>query len=175
MKRATLILLTAIYLLSNLGLTVNSYYCCGVLLSTSLSPGPKHHDGCKMASDGCCKTKKQYLKLKDRHWGEPGFNLNVKLFPALDILSPYFTTHTWLNNHNKQVISYNNHRPPDRLKTSVYIFNCTYLIWVILCLTAASAAWLAFPVDLSECHVSTRSFRLKLFIDPLTQGVHKWR
>ncbi len=127
MKRTALLLLTAAYLLSSVGVAATSFYCCGVLQSVTFFQGPKHA-GSKMASDmaGCCKTKTQYVKIKDRHLGSTGFNLDTKLFPALN--APDFTAYTVPNNREPQHILYNSHAPPDRLKASFYILHCTYRI-----------------------------------------------
>lgn len=128
MKRIALILLTAIYLLPIVGLTANSFYCCGILKSTTFFPGTEQKANCKMASNmsGCCKTQKQYFRLKDQHFGSTGFNLDTKLFASLSIYDS--KAYTGLNNQEPQLIYYNSHAPPYLFKASFYILNCTYRI-----------------------------------------------
>ena len=126
MKRTAIILLLAVYLLSSLGVAADSHYCCGILQSTTLFHDTK--PDCKMASQmkNCCKTKKQYFKVKDQHIGAFAFNLNTKLFPAIN--TPHLTNDLSLNFPKQEVVSFNNHAPPDRPETPVYILNCTYRI-----------------------------------------------
>ncbi|WP_394772584.1 hypothetical protein [Mucilaginibacter sp.] len=128
MKRTAVILLTTIYLLSSLGVAANSFYCCGRLKSTTFFLGAEKMANCKMASNmkGCCKTKKQYYKIKDQHLCALGFNLDTKLFASISIRD--FAIYVGLNNQRPQLVSYNSHGPPDRLKASVYTLNCTYRI-----------------------------------------------
>jgi len=129
MKRAALLLLTAIYLLSCLGITANSYYCCGILQATTIFAAPKHKADCeKMASTmpGCCKTKKQYFKVKDQHFGASAVSLNIKIFPAFVI--PSLTGHSSLKTFHQEIIAFNIHAPPDLRQSPVYMLNCAYLI-----------------------------------------------
>jgi hypothetical protein len=125
-KRTAIILLSAVYLLSSLGVAADSHYCCGILQSTTLFRDAK--PDCKMGlhMKNCCKTKKQYFKVKDQHFGAPAFSLNVNLFHNV-IQSNY---HSDLNIAcvNIAHLTVNSHSPPDLLKTPVYIQNCTYRI-----------------------------------------------
>ncbi|MFI5138071.1 MAG: hypothetical protein ACHQIM_09600 [Sphingobacteriales bacterium] len=126
MKRTALLLLTAIYLLSCLGIAADSYYCCGVLQSTSVAESPK--TGCKMnvPMKNCCKTKKQYFKVKDQHFTSPVFSLNINLFQKF-IHSNYSLALTWpclTLSH----AAFNSHGPPDWPNTPAYIQYCTYRI-----------------------------------------------
>ena len=127
MKRIAVILLSAVYLLSSVGITANSYYCCGKLQLTTFLESPKKQD-CKMTSEmkHCCKTKKQYFKVKDQHFGVSNFTLNTKLFSAIQI--PYLATQTGEDISLKYIFYFNNHAPPNRDATHSYIFNCTYRI-----------------------------------------------
>jgi hypothetical protein len=125
-KRTAIILLSAVYLLSGLGIAADSHYCCGILQSTTLFHDTKLD--CKMASHmkGCCKTKRQYFKVKDRHFGAQAFSLNVNLFHTI-IQSNYYLDLT-LAGLNIAHVTVNSHGPPYRPKTPAYIQNCTYRI-----------------------------------------------
>jgi hypothetical protein len=126
-KRTAALLLTAIYLLSALGVAANSYYCCGKLQLTTILDGAKK-PGCKMASmmPKCCKTKKQYFKVKDQHFGASAFSLETKLFPAISI--PYLNAQLSINIPEQEFVSFNSHAPPDRFQPPFYILNCAYRI-----------------------------------------------
>jgi hypothetical protein len=75
---------------------------------------------------GCCTTKTQYVKINDRHLGSTGFNLDIKLFPALN--TPNFTAYAASSSQEPQHILYNGHAPPDWPNASFYILHCTYRI-----------------------------------------------
>ena len=75
---------------------------------------------------GCCKTKKQYLKVKDQHFGSDAFNFNARLFSLVSIIYPTFN----INNvgFKPTYTVFNNHAPPGWPQAPVYILNCTYRI-----------------------------------------------
>ncbi|WP_295670944.1 hypothetical protein [uncultured Mucilaginibacter sp.] len=127
MKRIALILLSAIYLLSSTGVAANSYYCCGILQSTSFSESPKASCKMNMPMKNCCKSKKQYFKVKDQHVNPSAFGLYTKLAPAMAVLYLPFIAN--LNIPARGIVYFNNHAPPDwRHATPCYILNCTYRI-----------------------------------------------
>ena len=138
-KRTVIILLSAVYLLSGLGIAASSHYCCGILQSTTLFRDTK--PDCKMASHmkDCCKTKKQYFKVKDQHFGTPAFSLNANLFHT--IIQSIYHLDLSLAYLNIGHISINSHGPPNRLKTCIYIQNCTYRIWPVISLSAFISIW----------------------------------
>ena len=74
----------------------------------------------------CCKTKKQYFKVKDQHFGAEAFSLNVNLFHTI-IHSNYHLDFS-MAGLNIAHSAINSHSPPDQPKTPVYIQNCTYRI-----------------------------------------------
>ena len=128
MKRTALLLLTAIYLLSSLGIAANSYYCCGKLQMTTFLESQKQQQDCKMAFQmkNCCKTKKQYFKVKDQHFGAQAFSLNVNLFHI--IIPSNYHLDLSLADLNIAHTVINSHGPPDWPKTPSYILNCNYRI-----------------------------------------------
>lgn len=126
MKRTAIILLSAIYLLSGLGIAADSHYCCGILQSTTLFRDTK--PDCKMASQmkGCCKTKRQYFKVKDQHFGTQAFSLNINLFHT--VIPSNYHLDLSVAALNIAHTAINSHAPPYRPKTPAYIQNCTYRI-----------------------------------------------
>jgi len=121
-KRSALILLTAIYLLSCVGIGVNRFYCCGKLASVKITYATTDHSD----KDNCCKNDIKSFKVKDTH-------VNTTVF-ALSDLSPVILP--TLSNWNAIVpvkektaaIGYQSHAPPGSAATPIYTFNCAYRI-----------------------------------------------
>ncbi len=65
MKKLALILLLAVYTVSVVGISVNRFYCCGKLASTSVSSLAFTNGSAK--DDGCCQHKQTVIKVKDTH------------------------------------------------------------------------------------------------------------
>lgn len=68
-KTIILIILTAVYIISAMGFSVQTHYCCGKKVSTSFW-GKKNK--CKCASsgkkmNGCCRDEVSFFKLKDEY------------------------------------------------------------------------------------------------------------
>jgi hypothetical protein len=126
-KRTALILLTAIYLLSCIGLGINRFYCCGKLASVTLIYGADDNTGKEAAKkDNCCKHVKQSFKVKDSHFSVVSFSLN---HPIPAIIPPF----TSLNNENivnllRTKIVYKGNAPPGYSDIPIYSLNCTYRI-----------------------------------------------
>ena len=74
MKKAGLILLLCIYALSIFGISLKKFYCCGRLISISVSIAQTVEQG-KRTGDGCCKTQYQSFKVKDNHIGSSQVSL----------------------------------------------------------------------------------------------------
>jgi hypothetical protein len=128
MKRTALLLLTAIYLLSTLGIAVNSYYCSGKLRSTTAVVNCKGSDGCKMKDQmkNCCKTKKQYFKINDLHIYAFAFSLDTRLFPAVQVSC--LASQTNINATIQVLFNIDINAPPKGNEIAPYILNCNYRI-----------------------------------------------
>ncbi|WP_448698964.1 hypothetical protein ACFGVR_18840 [Mucilaginibacter sp. AW1-3] len=128
MKRTVVILLTAVYLFSSLGVAAKSMYCLGVLTSTTTNYSDHSKEKCKMGVEmrKCCKTKKQYLKVKDQHYGSATMAFLAKLFP---IFSRFTTPDTEVDEPCLyRMHAYNSNAPPGTSVVSVYILHCVYRI-----------------------------------------------
>ncbi|PTQ99738.1 hypothetical protein C8P68_102568 [Mucilaginibacter yixingensis] len=69
MKRTALLILTLLYTLSSLGMSVERFYCCGKLANTTYAIGDSGNKEVKAAkADNCCKTVKTTFKVKDNHF-----------------------------------------------------------------------------------------------------------
>lgn len=126
MKRTALILLTAIYLLSCVGIGVNRFYCCGKLASVTLIYGAADNQAHKKADDSCCKNEKQSFKIKDTHVSASSV--------ALQALSPALLP---VVNHRiaaiivkelPSAIAYQSNAPPGNTAVPIYALNCIYRI-----------------------------------------------
>ncbi|MBA3704789.1 MAG: hypothetical protein H0W84_02490 [Bacteroidetes bacterium] len=129
MKKITIILLMAIYLVPSVGFSVNAHYCGGKLASVSLDflKTKKCKCGNKKMNPNCCKTKTFSLKINDSQKQTPqltfDFNKNFKIQPEFAIVSTNtFQTVVILNTF------LNNHHPPDQPKQEFYLLNQVFRI-----------------------------------------------
>ncbi|MDB4900754.1 MAG: hypothetical protein JWQ63_35 [Mucilaginibacter sp.] len=125
MKRTALLLLTAIYLVSCVGIGISHFYCCGKLASVTLAYGKENNTN-KQTGKNCCKHEQQNFKVKDNHFNITFFSLNNPV-PAL---IPSFTH---LDNENivnllHTKVAYIGNAPPGHSDIPVYTLNCTYRI-----------------------------------------------
>jgi hypothetical protein len=125
-KKIFISLLTAVYLLSAIGVSASSFYCCGILKSTTFSIGDHGSDN-KVAAktDHCCKTTKQSFKVKDNHYGAGTFSLSAKFFP---VILPFSLVKLNDDPYTRVYTAFNSHAPPFRQHAPVYLLNCTYRI-----------------------------------------------
>jgi len=126
-KRIALLLLSAIYLLSSAGVAAESHYCCGILQSTSLSASSTATCKMNLPMKRCCKTKKQYFKVKDQHIGSSFLSFSTKGNPAINLPFLIFFDKTTVSVGDR--LSFNSNAPPHRqYATPSYILNCNYRI-----------------------------------------------
>lgn len=127
MKRTGLILLTAIYIVSSLGMSVNRFYCFDKLTSVSVAYGAGDDAGVQSGKkDKCCGHEKQSFKVKDSHFSAATL--------ALSHPSP-LTVPSFIGISNKPVVSfshtqilYSGNAPPGHSDIPVYTINCAYRI-----------------------------------------------
>jgi hypothetical protein len=125
-KKITVALLTAVYLLSAIGVSASSFYCCGLRTSTTFSLGDVSASNSQTKADNCCKTTKQSFKVKDNHFGSGSFSLLTKFFPALHQPDTFLSLNT--KSFTAVHAAFNSHAPPFRQRGPIYILNCTYRI-----------------------------------------------
>jgi len=127
MKRTALILLTAIYLLSCVGMGISRLYCCGKLISVTLTYGTPDNTNNKAAKkDRCCKNEKQSFKVKDSHFSVIPFSLNHPL-PAI-VQSFNCSDNGSSANTLPAKIVYTGNAPPGHPDIPAYTLNCAYRI-----------------------------------------------
>ncbi len=122
MKRTALIFLTAIYLLSLVGIGINRFYCCGKLTSVTLTYASADHTD----QNNCCKHDTKSFKVKDSHVTAASFvfsELSAAIIP---------TAANWaLVTFATEKVDYTNYQanaPPGEPDVSIYTLNCTYRI-----------------------------------------------
>lgn len=127
MKRASLIVITAIYLFSCVGIDINRFYCCGKLASVTVGYSIVDKPACKAHNkNNCCKNEKQNFKLKDSH-------VNAVAFHVKHAVNFIFVSycHFWTRTDVKPLftpLAYNGNAPPGTLNVPVYTLNCSYRI-----------------------------------------------
>ena len=128
MKKTAAIFIVCVYALSSLGFSVKEFYCCGKLQSVTLS---FHEDGNKECSknkgkDKCCKTKFQYIKVKNSHLAS---TILITCSNDFQPLLSFATIHALKIVRFVAGIETNrSHAPPLHSGVAVYIFNCVYRI-----------------------------------------------
>ena len=126
MKRNALVLLTAFYILSCMGMSVNRSYCCGKLTSVSFSYGAGDNTTKSGNKDKCCGHEKQSFKVKDSHFSGAAISLNHPLpaiMPSFNIAANESLVGVL---HTK--IVYKGNAPPGHSDIPVYTLNCAYRI-----------------------------------------------
>ena len=126
MKRTALILLTAIYIVSCMGMSVNRFYCCGKLASVSYSLGANENGDKSAKKDNCCDHQKQSFKVKDSHFSVASFSLNHPL-PAIIPSFNNLVTEPVVSILTAK-IAYRGNAPPGLSDIPVYTLNCAYRI-----------------------------------------------
>ena len=128
MKKIGLILLICMYTLSSFGVSVNRFYCCGKLKTTSISFIHAVIEKCsnEKLMAGCCKTTFKSLQVKDSHVAATGINKMAKAFTHVhlcynDINSTPLTS-SLINT------AYSGNAPPLYHNLPIYILHCAYLI-----------------------------------------------
>ena len=128
-KRITLVLLTAIYLLSCIGMGVNRFYCCGRLVLVKLTYGAVDNTESKSSSpkkDNCCRHEKQSFKIKNTHFGGSFFSL---IHPTPVIIQHITFIHAVsVSNSLYSGVTYHANAPPGHTDIPIYNLNCTYRI-----------------------------------------------
>lgn len=125
MKRSTIILLAAFYLMVASGLTVSFHYCGGKLKYFSFFTSGDENGCCgnKKRSKGCCKNKTAFVKVKDNH--QTGSNTvlpnnsSTKLLFAGNVITYTYTTASYF----KLFAVPDSHAPPNIFPCPVFLLN----------------------------------------------------
>jgi len=125
-KRTVLISLTAIYLLSLVGIGVIRFYCCGKLTSATLTYASADHTDKDKDKDNCCRHESKSFKIKDSH-----ITVNTTILtpsaPAL-LPEPVYRTVVNILTEQGKPINYQANAPPGNPDIPIYTLNCAYRI-----------------------------------------------
>ena len=126
MKRTALVLLTAIYLFSCVGMGINRFYCCGKLASVTLTYGAADNTGKETGNKyNCCKNERETFKVKDSHFSSVSFSLD---HPVPAIVPAFIFNDERLISLLHAKIVYKSNAPPGSPAAPIYTLNCTYRI-----------------------------------------------
>src|SRR6185437_2913621 len=105
--------------------SASSFYCCGVLKSTTLSIGEAHSTSAKAngKTDNCCKTTKRSFKVKDHYCGAGS---SFVLAKSLPVFAPFTSLQLSDEPFAEAYTTFNSHGPPFRQHEPIYILNCTF-------------------------------------------------
>ncbi len=128
MKRTAIILLLTIYSLSTFGVGLKEFYCCVKLKSVSLTIASEGKDKCSKGDNkqGCCKTKYQYLNVKDNHLASAHVATPLNYFSDLHTITPSYQSISFAT-QEIDVIN-GSHAPPLYTGVPIYISNCVFRI-----------------------------------------------
>jgi hypothetical protein len=129
MKKFTVISLLCIYALATMGFSLKEFYCCGKLKSISLTITDDGKAKCKNGdsnTDGCCKNKFQYFKVKDNHVLASQAIVPLQLISGLDTYFPSFQDIAPSSQEKK--FTYQSNAPPLHNGVPVYLSNCVFII-----------------------------------------------
>ncbi len=127
MKRSALIFITAIYLLSIVGIGVNRFYCCGRLAAITLIYGAGDNTNKDAGEDDkCCKNEKKNFKIKDTHVSA----ISIAFIPVSPAILPVFENWNQFTilRERPSTIAYQSHAPPGNPDAPIYTLNCNYRI-----------------------------------------------
>jgi hypothetical protein len=126
-KRTALLLLTAIYLISCIGIGVTRFYCCGKLTSVALTYNNENNTSKRSGKkDDCCKHEQQNFKVKDSHFNLASSSLTNQI-PALIPSFIHLDNENIVSLQHTKVV-YKGNAPPGHSDIPVYTLNCTYRI-----------------------------------------------
>jgi len=127
-KRSVLILLTAIYLLSGVGIGINRFYCCGRLASVTVIYGAPDNTPNVVAAKKykCCRNEKKNFKVNDSHYNAVSGLLSNPM-PAIIPTLISLDNEALVNTPRTKII-YNGNAPPGHSAIPVYTLHCSYRI-----------------------------------------------
>ncbi len=128
MKRAAVILITILYLLPVIGMTVSAHYCCGKLSSVSLNFLGKGKCPCgtKKMKKNCCKTKTCLLSIKDVQQNSP--QLAIDFSKSFSFVPCVITTNPVVLHSTTFLIPFCNNLPLPKIKQPLYLSNKVFRI-----------------------------------------------
>ncbi len=125
MKKTAIIVLLCIYTASVFGVSVNRFYCCGRLQSTTVSAIAFSKNDTK--DDGCCKHQQNVLKVNDSHEASEASKVAKNGFVLIHTAVAVYQSQALFvtaANCNHNIIN----GPPPLLHSPLYTMFCNYRI-----------------------------------------------
>ncbi|MEO6556116.1 MAG: hypothetical protein ABIN92_01270 [Ferruginibacter sp.] len=129
MKKISVISLLCLYALATMGFSMKEFYCCGKLKSISLTLADDGKAECNKGdsnTDGCCKNKFQYFKVKDNHVTAAQVIMPAQFSAVLDTCFLSFQGIAFCIQETK--FTHQSHAPPLYNGVPVYLSNCVFVI-----------------------------------------------
>jgi hypothetical protein len=125
MKKLALILLLAFYTVSVVGISINRFYCCGRLASTSVSTLAFNHSNTD--NDGCCQHTQTAFKVNDTH---EVIDIAHVAEASFVYIPTHFKVSSNITAHRFELTTYSNsiNAPPLLLHSPIYTQFCSYRI-----------------------------------------------
>ena len=111
-----------------MGLNFRQFYCCGELKSITITLAKEPIDKCGKGDDksGCCKTKLQYLKVKDNHLATGDFTAPDKYYTLVESFTQSYPINSFVPYQAENING--SHSPPLHPGVPVYISNQVFRI-----------------------------------------------
>ena len=125
-KRILVILLLTAYSIASFGVSVNYFYCCGVLKTVSLKVNTEEKDCKAKTSKGCCDNKTVTIKLKiDQNQNEQTVYHFAAPLSQIILYSLHYSFNNLVTNDNVNQLY---KRPPPGKLLSRNILFCVFRI-----------------------------------------------
>ena len=95
MKKLLIILLTTVYSISALGVTLHFFYCCHKLSNVSIS-SVEPVEKCKPTAKGCCTNKTLSIKLTSDQDKTPVQHLNATIFTLVPAITYQYVVNSFV-------------------------------------------------------------------------------
>ena len=120
-KRILVILILTAYSIASFGVSVNYFYCCGVLKTVSLKANTEEKNCKTKTNKGCCDNKTVTLKLKtdQKSVDQTIFHFTTPLSPAILHIDSYSFSNIANNGNVNQLYK---RPPPDNLPSRQILF-----------------------------------------------------
>ena len=128
-KRVSIVLIAAAYLISVSGVSGSNFYCCGKYKESYFFSHIISKTNCKedLNAKDCCVTKVFFVKVKDNH--SPSNELKVNGAETITLLQPFYSeifhSQNIADDSQSSVLL---HPPPLISKLPVYLSNEAFLI-----------------------------------------------
>jgi hypothetical protein len=129
MKKASLLILIALYAVSAFGIGIRAFYCCGKLKSIHISFVQEAKEKSAKGDNekgNCCQTTHHFFKVKDNH--KAADNAYAVAVPVIDLYEPGSIYNAPVGFTEQVAVSNPSHAPPIAAAVPIYVSNRVFLI-----------------------------------------------